>query len=259
MKTAYSAKEIFEAYFKRTTEKDELIKRFGQRIEASVNPVTLLDIGCSDGELTLNLLSKFQEKGIDVTSVTGVEPIARSIEEFQARNLPSKTTFNFFHGPAEQFVPKAGVLFDWIIVSHSLYWSADPKEILRRLASVGKNILVVMRDEGGLYEIEKRFRHLVLKPEGFLHSSKDIKAAFTDFGVEFAQEKIESFTKLPRQRDPEFLPLLSFFMDCPLEALTPTAIEAVSTYLDSFGGRFPYGISVFWAKGAMAIKGSPAL
>jgi len=240
----YDSDVYFNTYLKQTTEKRIFIERMRERLRRG-RLRSLLDLGCHDGAVTIEYLNDIMSGGRSV-EVVCVDPSAASIESFKKKALGEHISFVFHVQTAEEFLRLNTARFDWIVCSHSLYWSRDLKGTLEKMLSVCDNLVIVLRDRDGLYEVQTEFKHLVGNRDEQFYNADDIEKCLTALGESFEREDIVSEIMLPNVETPAFADLASFILQTSATRLTKTDIAAVHEFMSSRGVPFPHHVSFFW-------------
>lgn len=245
--TIYDRPETFDSYLKVTSEKAELARRFALRFSAPTEPVSLLDLGCNDGDLTLQCLTAVADRLPAGSRVTCVEPSAVALEKFRQRRLPPAVEFRFVPQSLEEFLGSTHEIFDWTLASHCLYWTKDLDQVIRRALAISRNLCVVLREKNGLYDVEEKLWHLVRSERGPMRTADEIESALRAAGATYERENVATSLPLPESGSPEFAQLVSFFLDTPM--LPVSAREAAIEYFKPHGETFAYGIGFLWVTG----------
>lgn len=230
--------DVFKAYLAAATEKHIFVERFAERYKRQ--PGThLLDLGCHNGELTLQVL----EACPGITQVTAVDPSASAILEFAARKRPAHVGFHFIQSTAEEFLDLDRGSYDWAIASHSLYWSSDLVKVLIGLQCITSKIALVMRGSRGIYQVQEQFKEWIGNPNEELYFAYALESIILHCCLNYVRENIVSEITLPATFEERSV-LLKFFLQN--ENLTAQQLQTVDKYVLGLGNPMLHDVSFFW-------------
>jgi SAM-dependent methyltransferase len=241
----YDSPEIFESYLKVSSEKELFVRRFEERFKPSSSPCLFLDLGCNDGTLTLNYLNAIKAKLPHTSKIVCVDPNKSALNHFKEKALPARLEFEFVPRSAEDYCFTTTHTFDWIIASHSLYWSPALKTLILKLVSLGKNVVIILREKDQSYAFEKKFRHAT----NLMYSGDTIRDTLNDHHIPFEHEMIEERVKIPLYPSDEYLLFLAFHLDMPLEQISKQLVLDAHHYLKAFNGTLTFNIGLHWIMG----------
>jgi|GEM_PF-2164472 len=247
--TMYDHNEIFRTYLEKTNEKRLFAERFAEEFLSAGKTARLLDIGCHDGSLTLQYLKAIQPKLPSLVEVTCVDPSAEAVRQFEKREKPRGINFHFFVGTCEEFLEQASSPFDWIVASHSLYWSPVLSDVIETFLNLSGHLAVVLRESIGIFQLQSRFRGLVGNEKERFYTAIDIENSLKKLGAHFKSETARSHVAIPSFHSREFADLVSFFLQSTPEMFSPSSLREVYDYLQPFGERFPHHVRFFWVTG----------
>lgn len=248
----YEDKTFFGDYLESTSEKDIFVHRFADRVRGEAVH-SLLDLGCFDGSLTRNMVSSLLQKGHPLQRVVAVEPAEAPLLElkksvFQEGQQPN---WECVHSSMEAYLSRTTDLFDWVIVSHSLYWMGDSNEILKSILNAAKSGAIIIRDTGLLYEVEVKYRPMMTNKKKRFISSKEICDGLKEIGAKFEVESFASSMGVPDQNSDGFKALAGFLLDLTMGEIKEDLLKNLYDDLDVKNGRSSYGIDIIWLGGAV--------
>ena len=241
----YDYGSVFAAYLARATEKNLFVDRLGGALAQEARPLEILDVGAHDGAVTLRYLEA-AGKAIWGSRITALDPSADALGRFRNRGMAGNFAFDFRLGNAETFVPPAGTAYDWVIASHSLYWSRDLPEILNHLRKMGRKMVVVLRDSKGIFQIQSTFHKFLGNPEERLYTADDIANALAGLKIVFRRERVISHIDIPPFEDPAMKVLAAFFLQTAPEKLADSTVAEIRKLMTLDGDRFEHRVSFFW-------------
>lgn len=243
-KSMYDSDVSFTIYLEQTAEKKVFVEHLHKRFDQD-KPRHILDLGCHDGAITLEYL-----KAIDQTSkgvgITCVDPSASAIEKFKAKDLPAHIDFTFHVSTAEDFLQPNEEHFDWIVVSHSLYWSPDLTKTVRDIVTASDKAIIVLRDKTGLFQVQSHFKDLVGNKGEKFYTANDVEVALHEIGAKFQREDIASEVAIPERGMSAFASLVAFILQADAQAFTEEHLDDVHSFLLEKGNPFPHHVSFFW-------------
>jgi len=241
--TIYDSHEIFETYIKASSEKDEFIRKFERRFISEQNsPVFLLDLGCNEGTLTLGYLNAIKARLPHSSKMVCVEPNLSALNNFKEKTLPPGLDFEFIHQSAEDYCSMTSNKFDWVIASHSFYWSPSLETLVPKMVSMGKNAVIIIREKDKSFTFAEKFIH----PEVNMYSGDTISEILNANKIKFEREVIQNNLQIPPFQSPEYLLFLAFHLDMPLMRISEKLVLETSDYLNDFSGIFPFNIGFYW-------------
>lgn len=245
----YNSPTIFSTYLRKSTEKAQFIKSFKNRIssgpDSKIN--TLLDIGCHDGELTLWHLNEISNHCSKTASIEVLDPSLDALDRFKKRNLPTQFQFNFHGKRIENFeFDQSNKKFDFIVASHCLYWSEDLTSVLLQICNSAKRAVVILRENVGIYEVQKQFSHLLGNKDEQLYTAENIEAILKAHNVAFEREKIQTTIEIPTYKSQAYEDLISFFLQTKINSISDNERIDVDNFLQARNGVLKHNVSFFW-------------
>lgn len=249
MLSMYDKKKFFETYIESASEKNEFINRLTMRFRsAGRNYRKVLDLGCHNGFLVLKFINRNHDRLSKGAKIYCVDPSVAAISEFKSKKLPSDLEFFFFTNTMEEFLETSEISYDWIICSHCLYWSKDLLKIVSKIVKRGQHIVIVLRGEKGIYEIQSHFKNLLGNDRENLYVSNHIEMALRKLSVKFDREDIISTINVPQFEDPEFKALAAFFLQTDTKCLNNSDYKRIYEFINQRGNPFPHYVSFFWIR-----------
>ncbi len=242
----YDNETFFAPYLKATDEKITFVNFFAEQIAPNTKCDSLVDVGCFNGSLTIPLAAKLLTTGHKLKSVTGVEPSLSPLETFEAASKPEMIKWIFLHATAEEFANQSTAeSYDWLIASHSLYWSGSQlKDVIENFRRISKRAAIVVRDEGFLHQFEIRHRPKIVHGKTFV-SSAEVTQALSALGINYSRHKMNSKMNVPPVTSPEFKNLIGFLLDLTESQLSESLMADVRAELAS-SQTINAGIDVIW-------------
>ncbi len=242
----YDKLEFFRTYFAKASEKRVFLESLSSKLGKLPENVSILDLGCHDGALMERILSQNTDRLPRNLRIVGVDPSGEALKRFHERKLPPSISLETFAGTTESYLESCKESFDWVISSHSLYWSANLQEVLKAISDSARSGVVVFRGERGICEIQSEFSKLLGNPAERLYDSSDIENALSTVGVPFEKENHQTEIAIPDEKSKEFRWLASFFLQTNDESLSEAEFSRVHDFVRSRGNPFRHDVSFFW-------------
>lgn len=143
----------FEIFKKRTNDKAQIRKYLNKHLISNLKldsqSFRVLDIGCSDGLLTLyiiNLLKKCLKNKIILDLV---ESDKKSVEKAYKRLKKEDINVNFYPQKFEDFVKKSKIKYDFVFASHFFYYVNTKylKNFYNLIKPKGKGLIIISEEE----------------------------------------------------------------------------------------------------------------
>lgn len=245
----YEDKTFFGDYLESTSEKDFFADTFINKVKGK-KISSLLDLGCFDGTLTRKLIANLEKSNQSLSLLTVVEPAAAPLKEFEQQmirvNAPKNNVLQFINSSMEDFLFKNMTSYDWVIVSHSLYWVGDNSQIIKKIINTAKNGAIIIRDTGVLHEVEMKFRPLMTNKHKRFISSKEICDVFNESRVKYEIQNFKASMRVANYKSPEFKQLAGFLLDLTLDEISDSLLENLYNDLNVINDRSTYGIDIIW-------------
>jgi len=247
----YEDQTYFGGYLEATDEKSVFVAHFLEQVKGT-SCQSILDLGCFTGELTRKIANALIKRGVDLKSVTAVEPARAPLEICQEEVKKNSTPvdWQFANQSMEDFLANNNRTYDWTIVSHSLYWMKDATALLSKIVKSCRNGVLVMRDQSMLYQVEKKFRPMMTTEAKTQYSSFDLEQVLKQLNVSFKKTSFGAKMSVPPIDQPEFAQLAGFLLDLQAHELKPELFAELYQDMRVNGGLSEYGIDMLWFQGS---------
>jgi 2-polyprenyl-3-methyl-5-hydroxy-6-metoxy-1,4-benzoquinol methylase len=246
----YDDQTYFGGYLEATDEKGVFITHFLEHIKGT-SCSTLLDLGCFSGELTRRIAKSLQDQGVALKKVTAVEPASQPLEicKTELSKNAHSADWNFANSSMEDFLTQNTQTYDWTIVSHSLYWMKDANTLIGKIVNSCRHGVMVMRDQGMLYQIEKKFRPLMTAEKKTQFSSQDLERELKSLAISYNKSSFLAEMAVPSSDKSEFAQLVGFLLDLQDHELNPELFQELYQDMNVRDGFASYGIDMLWFQG----------
>ncbi|MEQ1665629.1 MAG: class I SAM-dependent methyltransferase, partial [Bdellovibrionales bacterium] len=236
-------------YLESTSEKDFFSDTFINKVKGK-KISSLLDLGCFDGTLTRKLIANLEKSNQSLSILTVVEPAAAPLKEFEQQmisvNALKNNDLQFINSSMEDFLLKNMTTYDWVIVSHSLYWVGDNSQVIKKIINTAKNGAIIIRDTGVLHEVEMKYRPLMTSKHKRFISSNEICDVFNEACVKYEIQNFKASMRVSNSNSPEFKQLAGFLLDLKLDEINDSLLENLYNDLNVKNDRSTYGIDIIW-------------
>lgn len=151
------------------------------------NPTRLLEIGCGSGAAGLRMMEIAESAGVRL-EYTGIDPYQNQLNDFATALGMRKADLRV--GSIESFA--SAEKWDVVITVHSLYYVDDLLEALRKLGSLGRQLILVHHGERGINEVHVAFCELVQPGPHVISTYHDVARALAKLGWEYELQTFES-------------------------------------------------------------------
>lgn len=246
MNQMYDKKEFFSTYFANASEKPLFLDRFATEFKCHGKTCEILDLGSHDGALIFKLLDQISHMLPDFTKLVAVDPSAEAIAHLKERKIKNGVKIETHVSTAESFFNEVNDLYDWIIASHCLYWTADLESTINSIIQRGKRAVIVFRGKKGIFEIQSKFKDLLGNKNEKLYSAEDIERCLLRIGHKFHKEEHQTQISIPAPDRIEFKWLVSFFLQTSDGNITESSWNSLTAFFRPYQGVFRHDVSFFW-------------
>jgi hypothetical protein len=125
----------------------------------------------------------------------------------------------------------------------------EPNSLIGRIAHSCRHGVMVMRDQGMLYQIEKKFRPLMTAEKKTQFSSQDLERELTVLAIPYKKSSFVAKMAVPAADKSEFAQLAGFLLDLQAHELKPELFQKLYQDMNVKDGFASYGIDMLWFQG----------
>jgi ubiquinone/menaquinone biosynthesis C-methylase UbiE len=198
-------------------------------------PIRVLDLGCGFGHMSLRLIRVLLRMGLTI-DYTGIDPYQAQLDLFEKSLIPTTNLHvHLLQRNATSFVGDQD--YDLVFASHMLYYVSDWHDALKRIASSGREIIIVHHGPRGINTIHKRFYEHVYPGPHVISTDEQVAEAIRLLPLNGKQVLRDRFPSTVAVRSCQLNGshagnnLISFFLERPLQEISPDTLKEVRAFM----------------------------
>ena len=194
-------KAVYSAWLKHTNERDVLEEFLNKRFSEWCNKkeLSIVDIGCGHGSAAQRVMNVLDSHEIDY-NYTGVDPYLNQLKRFREW-LPDDKKIQLVQGTFEDFETEQR--YDLGLVVHSLYYTEDLQQALRKVHQLAEKAIIVHHGKEGINTIHDRFPHYVKEGPNIISTYENVVEALDNLGIAHTLNVYPTAVNIGPCKDPQ--------------------------------------------------------